>query len=107
MMRPSWVCVIPDSVLFRCSTTPTPPLDLTMPLTSSTTLSLSWTPITLEARTDAPPYRPAPHSRHRVRADPHRSGCRVRLRRYSGLFGTQGGGVRGHPRQLQSRYDHD
>ena len=44
---------------------------------------------------------------HRLRADHHRAGLRVRLLRHPGLPGAQGGGPPGRPGQLQPGDDHD
>ena len=49
------------------------------------------------------PQRPG----HRLRADRHRAGLRVRLLRHPGLPGAARGGPAGRPGQLQPGHDHD
>ena len=65
------------------------------------------TPPTRKGAPDAPPLRHLQRPRHRLRADRHRAGLRVRLLRHPGLPGAARGGDPGHPGQLQPGDDHD
>ena len=56
---------------------------------------------------DASPRHRAQRPGHRLRADRHRPGLRVRLLRHPGLPGAAGRGPAGHPGQLQPGDDHD
>ena len=60
-----------------------------------------------DERTDAQARRHQERPGHRLRADRHRAGLRVRLLRHPGLPGAARGGAAGHPGQLQPGHDHD
>ncbi len=72
---------------------------------SSLALCPTGHPETVDAH--APPHRHPIHPHHRRRPDRHRPGLRVRLFRRPGLQGAAGGGLPGHPGQLQPRHHHD
>ena len=83
------------------STTPRPAPARTTPATCSRSSGRSWPPA------DGPARRHLVDPRHRLGPDRHRPGVRVRLLGHPGLPGAAGGGVPGHPRQLEPRHDHD
>ena len=58
-------------------------------------------------RADGQAHRHREHPDHRRRADHHRPGLRIRLFRRPGLQGAARGGLPRHPRELESRDDHD
>ena len=88
-----------------CSTTPRPAPARTTPATCSTCSTSSWT--TPRKAPDAPPRRHRVDPAHRLRADRDRPGLRVRLLGHPGLPGAAGGGLPGHPGQLEPGHDHD
>ena len=85
-----------------CSTTPRPARARTTPATCSRSSGSSW-----QRAADGPARRHLVDPRHRLRPDRHRPGVRVRLLGHPGLPGAAGGGVPGHPGELEPGHDHD
>ena len=61
----------------------------------------------LNKKSNAQANRHSKHPDHRRGSHRHRSGMRVRLLRRTGLQGAEGRGLPRHPREFESRDDHD